>query len=175
MKRHLIRAALAISLLPGASLGARAFEWSSVAMPETATPPSALSAPQWSGLSTNAGTFGDYKFSFGNRLMLGVSNTPDFGFSRPLGGPSGFGFSGSSVKLGYDMGRVTPWVGVSQSTFGLSRGFSSLDRPADPFSGSAFNQPGMTSVAAGVDLAITNNLSVGFSVSAGTVRNGWGP
>ncbi len=153
---------------------ASAFEWSSVAMPESVAPPAAaLTAPQWSGAGAG---FGDYRMGVGRGLSLSVSNAPNFGFSQWVGASrlSSFGLTGSSAKLGYDMGGgVTPWVGVSQSTFGLSRGFSGVDRTIDPLGASPFAQS--TSVAAGVDIAITNNISLGFSVSTSTVNRGFGP
>ena len=169
--------ALTAGLILVALAPAHAFQWSSVSMPASVSGGgTSLIAPQWDQLKAGS-LIGDYKFGLGSGLVASFSQTPNFGFgslsSSRFGGFNSFGMTGSSVKFGYDMGAVTPWVGVSQSGFGSSRGFGAFNTRNDPLSPFASGQA--TSVGAGVDIAITNNLSLSLSASTTTVNRGFGP
>ena len=108
----------------------------------------------------------------GPGLMLGVSSqsaTSDF----TLGGLSrGVDFSTTSVKLGYQLGNLTPFVSTSVTTLkpsaipGLSSGFNTtgdlLAGQSDPKS--------KASVGAGFNYALTDNFHVGVGASFSNAR-----
>jgi outer membrane immunogenic protein len=120
--------------------------------------------------------FAGYDKTFDNHLVLGVKF--DTGY-QPLmtasGRFRGFDFAVTEVKLGYDFGRVTPYVYAGG---GLARAtaFNSGLPNADNSINGLFYGPGpertVTNFGAGVDYHVTNNVTIG--VSAGMVR-GAGP
>jgi opacity protein-like surface antigen len=85
-----------------------------------------------------------------------------------------------NMSVGYDMGRFMPYitagVGTARATnFATpSSGFDSLN---NMFSRSSSSQSTtITTVGAGFNYAVTNNLHVGFEVNAVQQRNnGFGP
>ena len=83
----------------------------------------------------------------------------------------------AEVKVGYDMGRLMPYVSLGA---GLAKPTSALNGGADRFRGGqrhvcrvgAFTT--MTTVGAGVDYAVTDHLTVGVQVNSVQQRGGWG-
>lgn len=89
------------------------------------------------------------------------------GFGPWASGAAGFDFSSTSVKLGYDGGRLRPYVsaGFLSATPVAGYGLSGPDRSLS----AALNQPAtartVTSIGAGFDYAVTGNLSFSAGVS----------
>ncbi|HVB88664.1 MAG TPA: hypothetical protein VND97_00545 [Beijerinckiaceae bacterium] len=165
---------------------ARASDFSPVPLPTFAqAPSSAGEAPDpWRGLyagsdlSFTSGKYGGigggayigYNREFDNHWVIGVEGGVGYSpnlFSYPTA--AGYNYGVVSVKTGYDMGRFMPFV-----TAGMI-----LAKPNDPLAhytgpmdsaNDLFNQSGklstLTSVGAGFDYAVTNNVSVEMSVSA---------
>ena len=129
-----------------------------------------------------AGVPAGYDFRLGKGLFVGVQNFSGAmpGLATGGGLAAGLGFSGSQVKLGFDTGsRLTPWLtagfgefrssafGGSAFTGGLSSG-----GPASP--GNPFSAPAsVTTLGAGFDYALTNNITLGVGVSTTQVRPTW--
>jgi len=140
---------------------------------------------QWSGLYVGTGVtfaaikgqkgafggdvFAGYDKRFDNNLVLGVKF--DTGFAPyAFGRYRGFDYAMASVKVGYDFGRVTPYVYAGG---GLARAtaFSSELPDASATLNGLFGQGparGVTAFGAGVDYHVTNNVTIG--VAAGVVR-----
>jgi opacity protein-like surface antigen len=147
-------------------------------------------APDWKGFYVGSGIsfsaikgakgqvggdiFAGYDHVYSNGVVLGVQF--DTGYD-PWVLPSrmkGFDFATTSVKLGYEMGRFTPYVmagvGLAKATnFG-----SGLPNASNSING-MFNGPGAVqpvgTVGVGLDYAVTNNLHVGVEAY---VNNGGG-
>ena len=107
------------------------------------------------------------KYLFGMDQKTGFAAGGDM-----LGVASGFGFSRTNMKFGYDMGAFKPYVSAAFSevkapAFGANV-FAAPPGAATPF---AFTSSA-TSVGAGFDYAITDKLSFGMSVNA-TQVSGW--
>ena len=171
-----------------AALPAAAFAADLPNLPSTAAAQPA--EPDWSGfyigsgvsLSTLRGAkgqiggdiFAGYDHVFSNGVVLGVQF--DTGYD-PWVLPNrmrGFDFATGSVKLGYEMGRFTPWVttgvGLAKTT-NFGSGLPNADNSINGlFSGPGAVQP-VGSVGVGIDYAVTNNLHVGVEAY---VNNGGG-
>ena len=109
--------------------------------------------------------FGKYLFGMEQKTGLGAGGDT-------LALSSGFGFSRTNMKFGYDMGALKPFVSASFSevkapAFGANV-FAAPPDAATPF---AFSSQ-TSSVGAGFDYAITDKLSFGMSVNA-TQSSGW--
>lgn len=113
-----------------------------------------------------------YDMKFANKITLGVRSGTGY-LSSPfasgmLGGPTGgFNLSSTSVRLGYDYGRLKPYVAVDTLT----------SRSAFASPGASWNSPLTTQneqsaarVSAGFNYSVTNNLSFGVGVSAGAAQ-----
>ena len=166
---------------------------SAPATAEPMLPTFALNPPtqgsQWSGLTMGSEMFvisrkgqkglvgGGLNVSYlkplENNFVLGVSG----GMGHVPGSwggnlAKGFDYAKANVKLGYDMGRVMPYVTaggmIAKPNFNMN-GLSPNDPVNSLFSGSG-SVRGLATVGAGVDYAITNNLTVGVSVGAITRR-----
>ena len=120
--------------------------------------------------------FVGYDHVFANDVVVGVR--ADVGYSPSLGrwgAARGFDFASTNVSVGYEMGRLKPFVtaGVALAKPDvIGRGFTT---PTDAFN-DLFDQTasvkGYGTVGAGFDYAVTDKLSVGVTVFAGT---GHGP
>ncbi len=175
---------IAAAVIAAASPAARAAE--APALPTLALQPAPSPSP-WNGLSVGTEVFGvsgghgvkggfgaaataDYAHAFANTIVLGVGGAAGYTPGLFAGaGIRGFDFAQADVKLGYDMGRVLPYVtgGVALLKPVLRPG-SGLPGPGDAFNdlvnGTA-NLKAAATVGAGVDYAVTNNLTVGLAVS----------
>ena len=115
--------------------------------------------------------FAGYDRAFDNRLLLGIEGASGYapGYFG-LGGIKGVDFATASVKLGYSLGRLTPYVTtglvLAKPAIGLGGGPLSGDDP-----NALFATPGHLDAAprvgAGFDYALTNRTSVGLAVSYG--------
>ena len=113
--------------------------------------------------------FAGYDKKFANNFVIGMRF--DTGYS-PFLAPSsrlrGFDFAMGEVKVGYDFGRVSPYVfaggGIARAT-----AFSSpLPDAASTMNGAFGAGPGFGVVefGAGVDYHVTNNITVGVQARA---------
>ncbi len=141
----------------------------------------------WTGLSIGTEVFGisgshgvkggfggavtaGYDREFANNIVLGVGGavgyTP-FAFTNSRA--RGFDFAQTDVRVGYDLGRLMPYVtgGVAllKPTLGTGLGaFNASDSFNDLVNGSR-DLKAVGTVGAGVEYAITNNLHVDVAVS----------
>jgi opacity protein-like surface antigen len=115
--------------------------------------------------------FAGYDHKFANNLVLGVKfNTGYAPFLTSSGRFRGFDYGLASVKLGYDFGRVTPYLYAGG---GLARAtaFPASLPDANATINGVFGQGpgfGVATFGAGVDYRVTNNVTIG--VSAGVVK-----
>jgi opacity protein-like surface antigen len=172
-----------------AALPAAAFAADLPTLPSTAAAQPA--EPDWSGfyigsgvsLSTLRGAkgqiggdiFAGYDHVFSNGVVLGVQFDTGYDPWMLPNHTRGFDFATGSVKLGYEMGRFTPYVtagvGLAKAT-NFGSGLPNADNSINAlFSGPGAVQP-IGSVGVGIDYAVTNNLHVG--VGAYVVNGGAG-
>lgn len=111
--------------------------------------------------------FAGYDHTFDNGVVLGVKF--DTGYNPWLSGPGkyrGFDFAETDVKLGYEMGKLTPYV---MTGVALARGTAfgaALPDAAASLNGVLGGPGGLQAVGVagvGVDYAITNNVHVGVA------------
>ncbi|MDE2363267.1 MAG: hypothetical protein KGM42_11365 [Hyphomicrobiales bacterium] len=138
-----------------------------------------LAAPGASGLSAPLSASGfnpGYDYRIGQKYLVGVQTTTGFAAtSGLLGLAPGFDASRTSMKFGYDMGRFKPFVMSSFTNVGPTFGMNSFAAGfsgAAPTAGAPFAAR-VSTVGAGFDYAVTNNLSFGVSVSASQTTYGW--
>jgi opacity protein-like surface antigen len=131
------------------------------------------------GVKHGAGgaAFAGYNREFDNNLVIGVEASTGFAPSTFRHGPyTGYEFAATNVKLGYDMGRLMPFVtagfAFAKPDIRSGGGYLSATESANDLFGSPSNLRVLGNVGAGFDYQVTNNLSVGVAVSAGT---GHGP
>ena len=137
-----------------------------------------VSAVGFKGAKTQFGgdVYAGYDHRFDNNVVLGVRLATGYSpWAFPNGPYRGMAFGEADVKLGYAMGRITPYAivgaALARPTYGSDLG---------DWSGSAnslFSGPGAVqavgSAGVGFDYAVTNNLTVGAEVR---VNNGpFGP
>jgi outer membrane immunogenic protein len=129
------------------------------------------------GVKHGAGgaAFAGYYREFDNNLVIGVEASAGFAPSLFRRGPyRGYEFAATDVRLGYDMGRFMPFVtagfAFAKPDVRSGGGFQSGADYVNDLFGSPSNLKVLGSVGAGFDYQLTNNLSVGVAVSAGTGR-----
>jgi hypothetical protein len=122
--------------------------------------------PIWGG-----DAFAGYSHEFANNIVVGIDGITGFtsGSFRP--GPSaGYDFAGASVKVGYDMGRLMPFVTTSvalaKPRLGSHPGFAGATESMNDLLNGSSHLSTLTSVGAGFDYAITNRLSFELAVTA---------
>ncbi len=121
-------------------------------------------------------TVGYYK-ELDNRIVIGAQAGAGYLPGLTKYGPRGYDFGLAEVKVGYDMGRLMPYVtfgaGLAKPTSTLNGGPTGFGAVNDMFVGS---QPSttLTTVGAGVDYAVTDHLTVGVQVNSVQQRGGWG-
>lgn len=107
------------------------------------------------------------KYLFGMEQKTGFAAGGDM-----LGLASGFSFSRTNMKFGYDMGAFKPYMSASfAETKGPAFGANIFAAPPGAATPFAFTSQA-TSIGAGFDYAITDKLSFGMSVNA-TQVSGW--
>lgn len=122
------------------------------------------------GGGIGADVFAGYDRVFGNGLVVGFRGSTGY---LPAGGNRalyrGFDFGVADVKVGYEMGRFTPFVtagiGLARPHVGAGWGTPGADSLSEVLSGRGETRT-LTRVGAGVDYAVTDNLTVGFAVGA---------
>jgi opacity protein-like surface antigen len=116
--------------------------------------------------------FAGYDKTFSNNLVLGLKFDTGYApFLTSSGRFHGFDYAMGEAKIGYDFGRVTPYLyaggGLAHAT-----AFNSALPDANQTLNGLFYGPGgtraVTTLGAGVDYRITNNVTIG--VSAGVVN-----
>jgi opacity protein-like surface antigen len=113
--------------------------------------------------------FAGYDKRLDNNFVLGVKL--DTGFAPfALGRYQGFDYALGSVKLGYDFGRVTPYLYAGGGLARATAFASELPDASATLNGLFGQGPGraVTTFGGGVDYRLTNNVTVG--VSAGVFR-----
>ena len=153
-------------------------------------------APNWSGFYVGAGidvvsfkgakaqaggeVYGGYDHLFNNNVVLGVRFATGYSpWAFPSGPYRGFSFGETDVKLGYAMGRLTPYVvaGVALARPSYGADFGDLSQSVNGL----FSGPGAVQAVGtagfGFDYAVTNNVTVGLEarVSNGGPLSPLGP
>jgi opacity protein-like surface antigen len=115
--------------------------------------------------------FAGYDHTFDNNLVLGVRFSTGYSpWLYPSGVFHGYDFAESSVRVGYEMGRLTPYVTAG---VGLARptNFDGGLADANDSINGLFSGPGalqaVGSAGVGFDYAVTNNLHVGVEATVG--------
>ncbi len=191
------RLVLALAALGGLFGAAAADELAASNLPLFAQnlPPKPQEPSIWSGLYVGSevfaisgrgvkGGFGGsgfigYDHVLANDVVVGVRASA--GYSPSLarwGAARGFDFASSNVVVGYEMGRFKPFVtaGVALAKPDvIGRGFTTTTDSVNSLFDSTSSVKAFGTVGAGFDYAITDKLSVGLSVSAGTGRGPLAP
>ena len=115
-----------------------------------------------------------YNKEFDNNIVVGFQASGGYLPGLYNYGPRGYNYGMANVNVGYDMGRFMPYVtfgvgraGATNSLNRTSGGFDSLDTL---FGGSQATT--LTTVGAGFNYAITDQLAVGFQVNATQAHGG---
>jgi opacity protein-like surface antigen len=143
-----------------------------------------------SGRGSRGGFGGDmfigYTREFDNRVVVGIQGTAGYipgvfnsgYYGYNYGGARGANFGMVNMSVGYDMGRFMPYITAGVGTARATNfaapmgGFNSLN---NVFSNSSQSTT-ITTVGAGFNYAVTNNLHVNFEVNSVRQRNsGFGP
>ena len=154
----------------------------SFALPPT---PSAPKPDPWKGLTLGTSVFAisglgkgtkggfgadgfmSYDHVFDNHVVLGLRGSLGYLPGIEQGGPAGYNFGMLDAKLGYNMGRLTPWValggGIAKATPFTATSPDLTSSLNDLFADS-HKSVTLTRAAAGFDYAISNNFTVGMSV-----------
>lgn len=126
------------------------------------------------------GGYAGYNHEFANNLVVGVE--AGAGYAPSLyrhGSVVGYDYASTNVKIGYDMGRLMPYmtmgVALAKPDVVAHNGFTTTTDAVNDLFNTSSNPKAFTSVGAGVDYAFTNNLSMGISVSVGSGRGAFAP
>ncbi|SEE10398.1 outer membrane immunogenic protein [Rhizobiales bacterium GAS188] len=191
-------AVLAVLVLCGLGVAAQADDTPPAKLPTFALNPQAPwtaagtpSTSPWSGLYVGSEVFAasikgrkglvggsayaGYNREFDNNLVIGIQGSTGFAASSFKRGPFvGYDYAATNVKLGYDMGRLMPFVtaGFAFAKPTTGSGFTGASDSINDLFGSSSGFRGAGMVGAGFNYAITNNTSVGLAVSAGMGRGG---
>jgi outer membrane immunogenic protein len=116
-----------------------------------------------------------YDHEFANNVVVGIQAGAGYAPGLSKFGPKGYDFASTNVMVGYDLGRFEPYVtmgvDLAKPTGIGNRGFTSASDSVNGLFDSSGNLQSLTTVGAGFNYAITNNLSMGMEVS---VTNGRG-
>ena len=124
--------------------------------------------------------FVGYHHEFENNLVVGVQASAGYAPSLFACGPvNGYDFAMTNVSIGYDMGRFLPYVtagvGLAKANNGPRGGLpNASDSLNNLFTGSSGPKV-LTTIGAGVDYAVTDQLTVGVAVSTVQSRGFWAP
>ena len=193
MNRQAFFLALAVAGL--AATSAAAADLPNPSLPSFAADPM-TQAPNWSGFYVGAGVsavafkgakaqfggeaFAGYDHRFDNNVILGVRATAGYSpWAFPTGPYRGYSFGETDVKLGYAMGRLTPYVvaGAVLARPSYGADFGDLNQSINGL----FSGPGAVqavgTAGVGFDYAVTNNVTVGVEarVSNGAPFGAFGP
>jgi outer membrane immunogenic protein len=175
------------ALLPLALTTAPAFADGSLTIPPLKVDPNPAPS-MWNGFYVGTGVtfaaikgqkggfggdvYAGYDHEFQNNLVLGVQFDTGYApFASTLPRFNGFNYAMGSVKVGYDFGRITPFVYAGGGLARATAFSSGLPDAASSLNGAFGQGPGfgVAEFGAGFDYHVTNNVTV--SVSAG-VMNG---
>lgn len=110
-----------------------------------------------------------YDRAFANHLVLGVEGATGYTPFSFANSRHGFDFARLDGQLGYDMGRVMPFVTagvvVLKPDLRLRSGSLNAGESLNALVNGTANAQAAATVGAGVDYALTNNLHVGVAVS----------
>lgn len=135
-----------------------------------------FSMPMFGGAfgSNSTVAYSGYYKAFKNKAFTDIRVRS--GFSPSFSGGSLFGghdFASVSFKTGYNFGRFRPYVSAGFGALTARKfpatAFSSSDNSHQYLFGPSQGTRSFTRVGAGVDFSVTNNVTLGVSVSAGTV------
>ncbi len=117
--------------------------------------------------------FAGYDRRFDDNVVLGVRFSTGYSpWMFPGGAIRGFDFAETGVKLGYEMGRLTPYVVTGVALARPTNFGGGLANLGDSLNG-VFGGPGalqaVGTAGVGFDYAVTDNLHVGLEA---TVNNG---
>jgi outer membrane immunogenic protein len=122
------------------------------------------------------GAYIGYDRHFDNNLVLGVQASTGYAPYRYFNGPlKGFDYAEVSAKIGYDMGRVTPYLttGIAMARPNSTPGFySGYDSMNNVFNGST-DLAASGVIGAGFDYKLSSNTTVGLAAVVGTSRGGF--
>jgi opacity protein-like surface antigen len=116
--------------------------------------------------------FAGYNHEFDNRLVVGIEGSVGFlPLSIQRNPFIGSDFAATRAKLGYDMGRLMPYVTVGvllakPKAPGFGPGYLGATDTLNGFLNSPSHVQTLGSVGAGFDYAVTDKLTFGLSVSA---------
>jgi opacity protein-like surface antigen len=177
----------ACGLIAAPALAADLPNPSSSPLPSLAADPM-TQAPNWSGLYVGAGidvvsfkgakaqaggdVFGGYDHRFDNNVILGVRFATGYSPWAFASGPyRGFSFGEADVKLGYAMGRLTPYVvaGAALARPSYGADFGDLGQSVNGLFAGPGAVQAVGTAGVGFDYAVTNNLTVGLEAR---VNNG---
>ena len=177
----------ACGLIAAPALAAALPNPSSSPLPSLAADPM-TQAPNWSGFYVGAGidvvsfkgakaqaggdVFGGYDHRFDNNVILGVRFATGYSPWAFASGPyRGFSFGEADVKLGYAMGRLTPYVvaGAALARPSYGADFGDLGQSVNGLFAGPGAVQAVGTAGVGFDYAVTNNLTVGLEAR---VNNG---
>ncbi|MGA2485465.1 MAG: hypothetical protein ABSF49_05695 [Roseiarcus sp.] len=177
----------ACGLIAAPALAADLPNPSSSPLPSLAADPM-TQAPNWSGFYVGAGidvvsfkgakaqaggdVFGGYDHRFDNNVILGVRFATGYSPWAFASGPyRGFSFGEADVKLGYAMGRLTPYVvaGAALARPSYGADFGDLGQSVNGLFAGPGAVQAVGTAGVGFDYAVTNNLTVGLEAR---VNNG---
>ena len=177
----------ACGLIAAPALAADLPNPSSSPLPSLAADPM-TQAPNWSGFYVGAGidvvsfkgakaqaggdVFGGYDHRFDNNVILGVRFATGYSpWAFPSGPYRGFSFGEADVKLGYAMGRLTPYVvaGAALARPSYGADFGDLGQSVNGLFAGPGAVQAVGTAGVGFDYAVTNNLTVGLEAR---VNNG---
>jgi len=180
MNRQAFFIALAAGFAAAPAFAADLPSQASSSLPSLAADP-ANQTPNWSGFYVGAGVsatafkgakaqfggdvYAGYDHRFDNNVVLGVRVSTGYSpWAFPSGPYRGFSFGETDVKLGYAMGRLTPYVvaGAALARPSYGADFGDLSQSVNGL----FSGPGAVqavgTAGVGFDYALTNNVTVGL-------------
>ena len=121
------------------------------------------------------GGFVGYDRRFDNDMILGVQASTGFSpYSLQRGPFKGYEYAAVDAKVGYEMGRVTPYltagIALARPSGAPGAGYLSPTDSANAVFNGGGNLGGSGVVGAGVDYALTSNTTVGIAAVVGTGR-----
>lgn len=128
-------------------------------------------APSGIGSIVTNRSFSSFGKTFDDKSFVAMRSSS--GFLPTLAGPGlarGYQFSSTQLKAGYNLGRFRPYVTANFSSLRADRiGGGAVSLPGTFYNpaNTGVNTQSFATIGAGVDFAITNNLSVGVGVSVG--------
>jgi opacity protein-like surface antigen len=186
------RSALLVATLLALGSAAQAAEPAAPTLPSLALDPQAPPPSIWNGLYVGSdiffgtggkgskgfvggGAYVGYDRHFDNNLVLGIQASTGFApFSLHNGPFKGYDYGEVSAKVGYEMGRVTPYlttgIALARPNGNPGAGFLSAADSASNLFNNSSNLSASGVVGAGFDYALTNNTTVGIAAVVGTGR-----